>query len=91
MRKVGRTGRSREREVGVEEKMEGGEEDRTVNEIIERKRESEKNRDRDTDTDTDREREGKRRREQRDGVEESEEEEKRKRRVIENDKAGELK
>ena len=49
MRKVGSRGRSREREVGVEEKMKGGEEDRRVNEIIERKRESEKNRDRDRD------------------------------------------
>ena len=91
MRKVGSRGRSREREVGVEEKMEGGEEDRRVNEIIERKRESEKNRDRDTERDRDREREGKRRREQRDGEEDSEEEEKRKRRVIEKDKGGELK
>ena len=57
MRKVGRTGRSREREVGVEEKMEGEEEDRRVNEIIERKRESEKNRDRDTERETETERE----------------------------------
>ena len=91
MRKVGRTGRSREREVGVEEKMEGEEEDRRVNERIGRKRESEKNRDRDRHRETETEREGKRRREQKGGEEDSEEEEKRKRRVIEIDKGGEVK
>ena len=57
MRKVGSRGRSREREVGVEEKMEGEEEDRRVNEMIGRKRESEKNRDRDRHRETETERE----------------------------------